>query len=587
MKLVKRYFSVFLVMILIFSGVYTGAEAATVSDLTIYNGTVINCNKAANGSIVIPDTVHTIGSGAFSECAKLTTIIIQSSVTKIENRAFEKCSSLIKVEISGENVTMGDNVFYDCTTLSDVTLPKSLKAIGKSSFCGCSSLKSVSIPSTVEKISEKAFMESGIESVSIPAATVSIGPLAFAGCKDLLKISVSPDNKSYKSDASGVLYTYDGNELIQYPSAKSLTKYVIADGTKKTDELSFSKSKSLTEIVLPTSMEEIESYTFSECENLSIINFNEGLKTIKNLAFNGCSSLNEVTIPSSVEKYESAFYNCAIKKATIKNGVNAIDREAFESCVSLEEVIIPASVTSIEKGAFKNCTSLKRIEIPVGVTNIDKNAFLNIEDSITLCVVDGSYAAQFAKDNDIKYETDYYILSFDANGGTFSGNPQLSFIIKANDAINIMSPGVPSKKGYIFTGWDEIPQKMPSQSITLKANWIAETNISIDNNCQNKEIKYGDILSMTVTVKNPVSNGNVYWYIGQNYAGKGNSFEFTEDKGEFTITAVAVDKDGHAVKNSAGEDVKTSIDVNIKKNIIWVIVSFFKNLFKADRKVYL
>ena len=52
-------------------------------------------------SIVIPDSVTSIGDYAFAYCSGLTSIMIPDSVTSIENYAFSHCSSLTSVYYGG------------------------------------------------------------------------------------------------------------------------------------------------------------------------------------------------------------------------------------------------------------------------------------------------------------------------------------------------------------------------------------------------------------------------------------------------------------------------------------------------------
>jgi hypothetical protein len=58
-----------------------------------------NCNGLT--SIIIPDSVISIGSSAFNNCTRLTSATIGNSVTSIGNSAFQSCSSLVAITFEG------------------------------------------------------------------------------------------------------------------------------------------------------------------------------------------------------------------------------------------------------------------------------------------------------------------------------------------------------------------------------------------------------------------------------------------------------------------------------------------------------
>ena len=65
-------------------------------------------------SYVIPNSVTSIGDGAFSYCSSLHSVFIPDSVTSIGDCAFENCSSLSKIVISSSVTSIGDGAFDGC-----------------------------------------------------------------------------------------------------------------------------------------------------------------------------------------------------------------------------------------------------------------------------------------------------------------------------------------------------------------------------------------------------------------------------------------------------------------------------------------
>ena len=70
---------------------------------------------------VIPNTVTSIGHGAFDGCDSLTTITIPNSVTSIGEGAFKGCESLTSVTIPNSVTSIGEGVFFNCYALTSIT----------------------------------------------------------------------------------------------------------------------------------------------------------------------------------------------------------------------------------------------------------------------------------------------------------------------------------------------------------------------------------------------------------------------------------------------------------------------------------
>ena len=68
----------------------------------------------AGGNAVVPESVDTIGYGAFCVCRDLTSVVIPESVKRIESSAFYSCTNLAMLTFHGtEAPTLGDNCFTE------------------------------------------------------------------------------------------------------------------------------------------------------------------------------------------------------------------------------------------------------------------------------------------------------------------------------------------------------------------------------------------------------------------------------------------------------------------------------------------
>ena len=116
------------------------------------------------------------------EDTEITNLVIPNSVTSIESSAFSGCSGLTSVTIPNSVTSIGGWAFAGCSKLTSVTIPNSVTSIRDYAFDGCSGLTSVTIPNSVTSIGERAFWYcSGLTSVTIPNSVTSIGILAFDG----------------------------------------------------------------------------------------------------------------------------------------------------------------------------------------------------------------------------------------------------------------------------------------------------------------------------------------------------------------------------------------------------------------------
>ena len=69
---------------------------------------------------IIPDSVTSISSWAFSYCKSLTSIIIPDGVTSISSFAFSHCISLTSITIPNSVTYICNTTFYGCNALKEV-----------------------------------------------------------------------------------------------------------------------------------------------------------------------------------------------------------------------------------------------------------------------------------------------------------------------------------------------------------------------------------------------------------------------------------------------------------------------------------
>jgi hypothetical protein len=155
-------------------------------------------------NVTIPNSVTSIGYGAFTFCFSLSSVTIPRSVTNIGDQAFSSCSGLKAIMVDAENALYSslNGVLFDNsqTTLiqypgglgGTYTIPASVSTIGNQAFSFCSVLTSVQIPGTVTRIGDDAFIACfGLTSVTIPGSVTNFGDYVFLGCVSLSMVMIA------------------------------------------------------------------------------------------------------------------------------------------------------------------------------------------------------------------------------------------------------------------------------------------------------------------------------------------------------------------------------------------------------------
>lgn len=111
-------------------------------------------------SITIPNSVISIGSGAFYDCTAKIIWEDSPQITQIHPGAFLGYNGT-KITIPDSVTLIGDFAFHKCPNLTSITIPDNVTIIGSSAFSYCTSLESIEIPASVTIIYYNAFLNSG------------------------------------------------------------------------------------------------------------------------------------------------------------------------------------------------------------------------------------------------------------------------------------------------------------------------------------------------------------------------------------------------------------------------------------------
>ena len=285
-------------------------------------------------AVTIPSSVTSIGYKAFSGCSGLTGVhisdlaswcginfdsvdstplfyarhlflngvevkelTIPNSVTSIGAGAFSGCSGLTSVTIPNGVASIGDYTFYNCSSLTTITLPNSVTSIGNSAFYGTAWLAnqpvgvvyagnvaykykgtmpdntSITLREGTVGITDFAFNcgNQSLTSITIPNSVTSIGKSAFDRCTGLTAVHISDLANWY-----GIIFSSEGSNPLYW------AHHLFLNGVE------------VKELTIPNSMTSIGNYAFIGCRGLTSVTIPNSVTTIGHSAFDECNILRDV-----------------------------------------------------------------------------------------------------------------------------------------------------------------------------------------------------------------------------------------------------------------------------------------------------
>jgi hypothetical protein len=369
---------------------------------TIVNN-VVTGQTYCSGSVTIPDGVTAIGGDGyptgFGGARALTSVIIPNSVTAIGDWSFYE-AGIASINIPDSVRTIGRGAFFGMSSLTSVNLGNGVTTIGPIAF-NSTSLSSLTIPNSVTSFPLDPF--NGING----AFGMALSANTYQYCGTALTSAVLGDAGLYSKSNScapaiGTLYnsntrsgdvacttgyfTIVNNVVTKYQGCVGAVN--IPSGVTAISNSAFDYAIGVTSVVMPNTVTTIGASAFARNWGLTSLTLGNSITSIGNKAFANAQELTSLIIPNSVTSIGAEAFNLnfALTSLTIGSSVVTIGSYAFSSADRITTLIIPNSVTTIGSSAFGGMTRLTSLTLGSSVTTIGDYAFNQTQSLVSLTI---------------------------------------------------------------------------------------------------------------------------------------------------------------------------------------------------------
>ena len=310
-------------------------------------------------SLILPESLTSIGDWTFRGMSKLENIVIPNAVTTIGEYAFADDIELQSAKLSTSCPWLKVGLFSECEKLQAITIPTVVTKMDTQMFTNCKSLTAATFEDGTDLI-EMGYGSSDKESGlfrDCPIETLNLGRWLSYSTKD----------------NSG----NDAPNRAPFTHISALKNLTIGKNVGVVDKFMFAYCTGLEEVSLPNNITSVGMWGFRGCISLKSVRLSQNLSQIADFGFSECSSLDNVVFPASMTSVaDNSFSNCtSLRKLDLGSSLKIIGPSAFQNCTALEGIDMPETLEGLGVESFAGCTSLPYVEVKGKVPSVGKQAF--------------------------------------------------------------------------------------------------------------------------------------------------------------------------------------------------------------------
>lgn len=344
-------------------------------------------------------TSYTVFSAAEVDKKSVTEIVVPAEyeglpVTGIAQEAFSSFTYVTSVMLPETIETIGDRAFANCHSLLSIVFPDAMESLGAHAFAGCDSLISVTLgesfslpPAEVFGDCEKLVEIYNRSDVELTIGDEDNGMVAYYA----KNVYTDPAESKLKEEGDFIFYD-DGEERCLMAYTGDGAEVTLPEGTYEIYTGALRYRNRVTSVTIPDgTVTSVGDEAFAYCDALGSISFGKGITSLGSdvaedspvtrigiedlaawCALEKEGRLSMATEYGPVELYQGGK---AVYDLVIPDGVEEIRAYSFNGFTGIRTLTLADSVARIRDHAFGNCYGLIKVTLGSGARDIYSHAF--------------------------------------------------------------------------------------------------------------------------------------------------------------------------------------------------------------------